>query len=84
MLPACGSDTSTKTRPKERWPALYRREKRSWGGVDNIIKSSSLHPGALDALLRFYRRVMHGECETSLAQREMIAVTVSVLNNCHY
>lgn len=63
---------------------LYRREKRSWGGVDNIIKSSSLHPGALDALLRFYRRVMHGECETSLAQREMIAVTVSVLNHCHY
>lgn len=63
---------------------LYAGLTRSWGGVDGIVKANSLHTGALEALLFFYKRVMHGECDTSLAQREMLAVTVSVLNECEY
>ena len=63
---------------------FYNGSKRSWGGVDNIIKSISLNPNALRALMTFYNGVMHGDGDLTLGQREMIAVTVSVLNECHY
>lgn len=63
---------------------FYNGSKRSWGGVDNIIKSVSLNPHALRALMTFYNGVMHGDGDLSLGQREMIAVTVSVINECHY
>lgn len=62
----------------------YNGTKRSWGGVDNIIKAHSLNTAALRALMTFYTGLMHGDCDLSLAQREMIAVTVSVHNECHY
>lgn len=62
----------------------YDGTKRSWGGVDNIIKAHSLNTAALRALMTFYNGLMHGDCDLTLAQREMIAVTVSVLNACEY
>ena len=62
----------------------YDSSKRSWGGVDNIIKAHSLNQSALRALMVFYNGVMHGDGELSLVQREMIAVTVSQINECHY
>ncbi|MFQ5613836.1 MAG: carboxymuconolactone decarboxylase family protein [Anaerolineae bacterium] len=49
-----------------------------------MIKAHSLNPNALRALMIFYNGVMHGDCDLTLAQREMIAVTVSVLNRCRY
>lgn len=63
---------------------FYEGSKRSWGGVDNIIKSVSLNPNALRALMTFYNGVMHGDGELTLGQKEMIAVTVSALNECEY
>ncbi len=63
---------------------IYRETQRSWGGVDNIIKAHSLNMAALRSLMIFYKGLMHGDCDLSLAQREMIAVTVSVLNECEY
>lgn len=63
---------------------IYKGVRRSWGGVDNIIKVHSLNSAALRALMTFYNGLMHGDCDLTLAQREMIAVTVSVLNKCHY
>ena len=63
---------------------IYAGSERSWGGVDNVIKAHSLNKAALRALMTFYRGVMHGDCDLSLRQREMIAVTVSALNGCHY
>ena len=63
---------------------IYNGIRRSWGGVDNIVKAHSLKPQALRALMTFYNGVMHGDGELSLKQREMIAVTVSALNDCHY
>ena len=62
----------------------YNGSRRSWGGVDNIIKAHSLNSAALRAVMTFYNGLMHGDCDLSLTQREMIAVTVSVLNECHY
>lgn len=63
---------------------IYNGSKRAWGGVDHIIKSVSLNPHALRALMTFYNGVMHGDGDLTLGQREMIAVTVSVINECHY
>jgi alkylhydroperoxidase family enzyme len=63
---------------------IYRGTSRSWGGVDNIIKAHSLNTAALRALMTFYNGLMHGDCDLTLAQREMIAVTVSVINQCEY
>ena len=63
---------------------IYNGTERAWGGVDNIIKAHSLNSAALRALMTFYNGLMHGDCDLSLTQREMIAVTVSVLNECEY
>ena len=62
---------------------IYKESRSSWG-VDNIIKAHSLNLAALRALMTFYKGLMHGDCDLTLAQREMIAVTVSVLNKCVY
>ena len=54
------------------------------GSVDNVVRAHSLVPHALEALLVFYKGVMHGRNDLPYVEREMIAVTVSVLNRCHY
>ncbi|MEE9128079.1 MAG: hypothetical protein V3U11_13165 [Planctomycetota bacterium] len=53
-------------------------------GVDHIVQIHSLVPPALDCMLLFYKRVMHGDNDLPYVEREVIAVTVSVLNRCHY
>ena len=54
------------------------------GEVDHIVQAHSLVPEALEALLLFYQRVMHGRNDLPYVEREIIAVAVSVLNRCHY
>lgn len=51
---------------------------------DNISRISSIHPGALRAHLSFYRTLVKGASPLSRVRREMIAVTVSQINDCHY
>lgn len=63
---------------------LYARMREPWGGVDNIMKIHSLNPGSLQGHLEFYQALMRGRSPLSRAQREMIAVAVSVANRCHY
>lgn len=55
-----------------------------WGGVDNILKIHSLNPRSLRAHFDLYKTVMRGRSELSFIQREMIAVVVSSINQCHY
>ena len=52
--------------------------------VDNIMKVHSLHPETLRAHADLYHTVMHGCSVLRRAEREMIGVVVSVLNQCHY
>lgn len=52
--------------------------------VDNILTIHSLHPKTLEAHLMIYEELMHGENNLSKMQREMIGVTVSVINQCVY
>ncbi len=54
------------------------------GQVGNILKAHSLHPAVMTAHLALYRELMFGRSELTRAEREMIAVAVSVVNHCHY
>ena len=62
----------------------YRGTKRAWGGVDHVVQAHSRHPASMRSLMSFYGGLMHGDCRLEPRQREMIAVTVSSLNECHY
>ena len=54
------------------------------GPVDNILKVHSLNPASLKAHFDLYRTLMYGPSELTRVQREMIGVTVSTANHCHY
>lgn len=62
----------------------YSRMKDADGNVANILTVHSLNPAALRTHFDLYRAVMFGSSGLSRAQRESIAVVVSVINQCHY
>ena len=64
--------------------ALETIYKRLGGKVDNILKIHSLHPESLDAHIGIYKNIMYGRGPLSRSEREMVAVVVSVANQCHY
>ena len=64
---------------------LYEQCKNpKYGVVDNILKIHSIKPQTLRDHWNLYRTTMFGTSELSRAEREMIAVVVSALNDCHY
>lgn len=64
---------------------LYEQEWDTEGqAVDNILAVHSLHPASLRAHADLYHTVMHAVSPLSRSEREMIAVVVSTLNQCHY
>ena len=63
---------------------IYNAAERRAGKVFNILKVQSTNPGALQSAISLYATIMHGESSLSRAQREMLAVVVSKVNNCHY
>ncbi len=54
------------------------------GQVPNILRAHSHHPAALEAHLGLYKTLMFERSALSRAQREMIAVVVSQVNECYY
>ena len=52
--------------------------------VDHILKVHSLHPEGLDAHLLLYRSSMASTAGLRKADRELIAVAVSLWNECNY
>jgi alkylhydroperoxidase family enzyme len=54
------------------------------GQVDNIMRIHSLHPAGLDGHFALYTAVMRGTDTLPRVDREMIAVVVSRINDCHY
>ena len=77
-------DTITELDAKGELKRLYKKVTEPWGGVDNIMKIHSINPASLEAHLTLYKTVMFGKSPLPLVEREMIAVVVSALNNCHY
>jgi len=62
----------------------YAKLKDSRSGVDNILKIHSLNPESLDAHVQLYKTIMYGKSPIRRVNREMIAVLVSSINQCHY
>ncbi len=52
--------------------------------VDWIMRIHALDPGSLDAHNSLYRQAMRGTKTLRKVDREMIAVVVSQVNECHY
>ena len=63
---------------------LYDAAMKRAGKVFNIIRIQGLHPRALRASTLLYHELMFAEGPLTRPQREMIAVTVSRANDCHY
>ena len=57
---------------------------KGYGRVDHIMAIHSLHPAGLRAHFELYRAVMRGTPDLRAVDREMIALVVSLLNQCHY
>lgn len=63
---------------------FYRRVGGRHADPANIVKIQSISPATMETHYRFYRELMFGKSELSRAQRELIAVAVSAVNECHY
>ena len=55
-----------------------------WLRVDWIIRSHALDPGSMNAHDVLYRQAMTGTATLRKVEREMIALVVSQVNDCHY
>ena len=62
----------------------YEIARRRAGKVYNILKVQSRSPAALQQSIALYVAVMHGASALTRAERELIAVVVSIANDCHY
>lgn len=54
------------------------------GKVSEVLKVQSLHPASILSHLNLYMDIMFAKTELSRAEKEMIAVVVSVANGCIY
>ena len=54
------------------------------GEVDHILLVHSLHPAGLAAHLGIYRAAMTGTPGLRKVDRELVALVVSGINDCHY
>ena len=54
------------------------------GRVDHIMAVQSLNPRSLAAHDTLYRSAMRGTATLRKIDREMIALVVSTINECHY
>ena len=62
----------------------YDKLREPWGGGDNIMKIHSINIKTLKGHYELYLSAMKGTMELSHKQREMVAVVVSTVNQCHY
>ena len=63
---------------------LYDRYRGADGSLDNILRIHALNPRSMRDHVELYAHLMRGPSPVSRIQREMLAVTVSVVNDCFY
>jgi len=64
---------------------LYERTRDPrWRRVDHIMAIHSLHTGGLHAHDVLYREVMKSTPTLRKVEREILALVVSRINECHY
>lgn len=56
----------------------------AWERVDWIMRIHALDPGSMNAHNVLYRQAMKGTATLRKVDREMIALVVSDVNDCHY
>ncbi|MCK5759862.1 MAG: carboxymuconolactone decarboxylase family protein [Candidatus Delongbacteria bacterium] len=52
--------------------------------LDNIIQIHSVHSKVMKQHYEMYLEIMRKRSPLSKAQREMVAIVVSLINECHY
>ena len=57
---------------------------RTWGRVDNILGVHSLNSRGMAAHQGLYESAMSGTATLRKVERELIALVVSLTNDCHY
>ena len=65
---------------KEQYEAAVARA----GRVYQIVQSMSLAPGILDASMKHFGQIAHAREGLTRSNRELVAVVVSVVHECHY
>ena len=65
---------------RREYDAAQRRAGRIW----NIVSIQSQLPEVMRDSMRLYSSIMFGPSPLTRAQREMIAVVTSDINECHY
>lgn len=55
-----------------------------YGRVDNVLAVHSLNPRGMAAHLGLYESAMAGTAGLRKVERELIALVVSLENDCHY
>src|SRR6187200_2354906 len=68
----------------EELQGLFRAARERIGFVPNVFRAYSFRPDRLSAWFAHFRLVMEGTPGLSEAEREMIAVVVSMANGCLY
>lgn len=63
---------------------LYDRYREPGGKIDNILRVHGLNPPSLSGHVGLYQTLLRGRSDLTRVQREMIAVVVSAINECHY
>ncbi len=63
---------------------IYKEIEEKRGKISNIMKIQSLNPKVMKNHVDLYINLMFGSSGLSRPEREFIAVTVSVINNCKY
>lgn len=62
----------------------YDKALRRAGRVWNIVSIQCQLPEVMRDSMRIYRSIMFGRSPLTRAQREMMAVVTSQVNECHY
>ena len=62
----------------------YAAAKRRAGKVYKIVESMSLSPAVLKASMKLFGEIAHAPHGLTRSDRELVAVVVSVANECHY
>lgn len=63
---------------------IYDASMKRAGRVASIIRVMSPNPRVLQSSLRMYLELMMGQSPLSRVQRELLATSVSVFNECEY
>ena len=87
--PTHGDNPWIQTVPDDQWTEALaeihpRVVDKSSGRVDNIMAIHSLNPVGMAAHDSLYRSAMAGTGTLRKVERELIALVVSLENDCHY